>query len=266
MAQIIIPPTPSTGGTPSGSNTQIQFNDGGAFGGATGVTYNKTTQITTFIPLDNQSGITNTANSLTGSNAQSLVSLSQTWNTTGTPSLLNFTVTDTASNASSRFATFITGTARRAEIRKNGGFYAYNAFTDASNNEFGFVDFASNIFRVGTARSGTGTNRAFGLYTNGTLRAQLTADYDFGFQTDAIGFLLNGGGGMPFLVGNASGHLSFDTAISGSFSMRIVRRTADPAAPAANSAHLYVKDNGSGKMQLAVRFPTGAVQIVATEP
>lgn len=41
---------------------------------------------------------------------------------------------------------------------------------------------------------------------------------------------------------------------------------ADPAAPAANSARFYTKDNGAGKTQLVVRFPTGAVQILATEP
>lgn len=41
---------------------------------------------------------------------------------------------------------------------------------------------------------------------------------------------------------------------------------SDPSAPAANNAVLYAKDNGSGKTQLCVRFPTGAVQVLATEP
>lgn len=41
---------------------------------------------------------------------------------------------------------------------------------------------------------------------------------------------------------------------------------ADPAAPAANKGRLYFKDNGSGKTLLVVRFPTGAVQTIATEP
>lgn len=41
---------------------------------------------------------------------------------------------------------------------------------------------------------------------------------------------------------------------------------ADPAAPAANNARLYARDNGSSKTQLIVRFPTGAVQVIATEP
>lgn len=41
---------------------------------------------------------------------------------------------------------------------------------------------------------------------------------------------------------------------------------ADPAAPAANKGRWYFKDNGSGKTQLCVRFNTGVVQILATEP
>jgi hypothetical protein len=40
----------------------------------------------------------------------------------------------------------------------------------------------------------------------------------------------------------------------------------DPTAPASNRAILYSRDNGSGKTQLCVRFPTGAVQVLATEP
>jgi hypothetical protein len=42
--------------------------------------------------------------------------------------------------------------------------------------------------------------------------------------------------------------------------------STDPAAGATNTARLYAKDNGSGKTQLVVRFPTGAVQVLATEP
>jgi len=40
----------------------------------------------------------------------------------------------------------------------------------------------------------------------------------------------------------------------------------DPDAPGANRGRLYVKDNGAGKSQLCVRFNTGAVQVLATEP
>lgn len=39
-----------------------------------------------------------------------------------------------------------------------------------------------------------------------------------------------------------------------------------PSAPAANRARFYCQDNGSGKTQLVVLFPTGAAQVLATEP
>jgi hypothetical protein len=42
--------------------------------------------------------------------------------------------------------------------------------------------------------------------------------------------------------------------------------TTDAAAPSADRARLYVRDNGAGKEQLVVRFATGAVQVLATEP
>lgn len=41
------------GGTPGGSDTQVQFNDGGAFGGDAGMTYNKTTNTLTIEEIAN---------------------------------------------------------------------------------------------------------------------------------------------------------------------------------------------------------------------
>ena len=40
----------------------------------------------------------------------------------------------------------------------------------------------------------------------------------------------------------------------------------DPSNPPPNEARLFARDNGAGKTQLCVRFPTGAVQVIATEP
>jgi hypothetical protein len=39
-----------------------------------------------------------------------------------------------------------------------------------------------------------------------------------------------------------------------------------PPAPSASRARLFVRVNASGKTQLCVRFPTGAVKVLATEP
>ena len=39
-----------------------------------------------------------------------------------------------------------------------------------------------------------------------------------------------------------------------------------PSAGATNSARIFSRDNGSGKTQVCVIFPTGAIQVLATEP
>jgi hypothetical protein len=39
-----------------------------------------------------------------------------------------------------------------------------------------------------------------------------------------------------------------------------------PTAPPVDQLKLFARDDGFGKTQLCVRFPTGAVQVVATEP
>jgi hypothetical protein len=48
--------------------------------------------------------------------------------------------------------------------------------------------------------------------------------------------------------------------------IQFVEGSTDASAPAANRATLYARDNGAGKTQLVVRFATGAVQVIATEP
>ena len=56
-----------------------------------------------------------------------------------------------------------------------------------------------------------------------------------------------------------------DTGAIHSNFIEMDERTA-PATPSGNKMRLYCRDNGSGKTQLVVQFPTGAVQVVATEP
>jgi hypothetical protein len=48
--------------------------------------------------------------------------------------------------------------------------------------------------------------------------------------------------------------------------LELAEQSSDPAAPGLNRGRLYTRDNGAGKTQLCVRFNTGAVQVLATEP
>lgn len=61
-----------------------------------------------------------TGQSLTGSNASTLLNLATTWNTSGTPTALKLNVTDTASNASSLLMDLQVGGSPQFRVRKSG--------------------------------------------------------------------------------------------------------------------------------------------------
>jgi hypothetical protein len=61
-----------------------------------------------------------------------------------------------------------------------------------------------------------------------------------------------------FLLGAANG--------TGKSFVQFREQSTDPAAAPADGARLFAKDNGAGKTQICVRFATGAVQVIATEP
>jgi hypothetical protein len=71
-------------------------------------------------PAANTAAYAVTGYSLTGSNAQSVINLAGTWNTTGTPSAIKLNITDTASNASSLLMQLQTGGTNRFTVLKNG--------------------------------------------------------------------------------------------------------------------------------------------------
>jgi hypothetical protein len=94
--------------TPAGSDTQVQFNDGGAFGGDSGLVFNKTAKSLTL------GGATVTASS-------PVLNLSQTWNSGATTFTgLLFNATDTASAAASLLMDLQVGGVSRSRFTKNG--------------------------------------------------------------------------------------------------------------------------------------------------
>jgi hypothetical protein len=198
--------------------------------------------------------------SLTGSQATSLIDASATWNTTGIPTLIKANVTDTASSSSSLLMDLQVGGSSVVRVRKTGltvfnpsgattsgvansvtlavdagsnpnlfrgsGLIAlfdvgvtipstncfgissgipsegnadcrlfrdaadtfafrrttnpqvvriYESFTDASNYTRGKLEWASNVFRIGTEKAGTGSARALELQTDGTTRMSISA-------------------------------------------------------------------------------------------
>ena len=68
----------------------------------------------------NQGILASTGYSLTGSNAQSMVDLAGTWNTSGTPTGIKLNITNTASNAASLLQDWQVGGSSRASVRVDG--------------------------------------------------------------------------------------------------------------------------------------------------
>jgi hypothetical protein len=83
--------------------------------------------------------------SLTGSNAQSALSITGTWNTTGTPTALLVNVTDTASNVSSLLADFQVDSVSRFRFLKNSTlFFRAGSSIRPSNGTNAIATSASN--------------------------------------------------------------------------------------------------------------------------
>ena len=138
-----------------------------------GNTFSATQTIT---PAANTSALAVTGYSLTGANAQSLLDLAGTLNTSGNPAAIKLNLTNTASGTASRFADFqiggtskfnfaIGGTMPSTVLNIAGGNFGgmtviNGADAGVTNNfEFLALYFGSNIATIDSNKIGTGTVR-----------------------------------------------------------------------------------------------------------
>lgn len=61
------------------------------------------------------------------------------------------------------------------------------------------------------------------------------------------------------------GPLNTEVNINGAGFIQM-REISAPVAPAGDRGNIFMRDNGSGKTQLCVRFSSGAIQVIATQP
>jgi hypothetical protein len=110
--------------------------------------------------------ITITPTTLTGSSATSALSISQTWNTTGNPTLIFANVTNTASGASANLMDLQIGGSSRFTISKNS---IINLFTPGSGLSYytAGIFFRSSLARI-SYDCGNGSSPAH-LFTRGEI-------------------------------------------------------------------------------------------------
>lgn len=159
-------------------------------------------------------------------------------------------VTAIGATFSSNTAGETNSTAKMIQIRndeKNFMLLGHNVQTGASDSDLVLKNSSGvrSVNNAGTTsanyqiRSSTGDSWIYGVPSS-------TAEHIFAFAgTNRMQFEEENGAAVIRILGEVS---------------------SDPGNPAANQARLYLKDNGSGKTQLMVRFGTGASQVLATEP
>lgn len=102
-----------------------------------------------------------------------------------------------------------------------------------------------------------GSARAFTAQTKGEVDARLRIAADGGIAWG------DGSGSFDVRLSRPAANVM---ALDAGDGLQFAEATADLAAPAANGARLYARDNGSGKTQLVVRFNNGPVIVLATQP
>ena len=99
--------------------------------------------------------------------------------------------------------------------------------------------------------------RAFTAQTKGEVDARLRIATDGGVAWG------DGSGSFDVRLSRQAANV---LALDAGDGLQFAEGTADLAAPSANGARLYTRDNGSGKTQLVVRFNTGPPVVIATQP
>ena len=145
---------------------------------------------------------------------------------------------------------------------------------------------ANAVLHVSNTAGGNGVNGSsdgmYGVFGSSSSNVGVSGYSDLsigvaggGGSTGVWGETHNGNGNGVY--GSATSghgvHGIATTGFAGHFSGKVyvskfqeMPEVSTPSAPSANKARLFVRNNGSGKTQLCVRFPTGAVQVIKTEP
>lgn len=133
--------------------------------------------------------------------------------------------------------------------------YTYDSILYVRSRSGGNATIYANSLQGANINTATGGVFRFG--TRGYFTALADGGYTFGTYPSTAAFTLDAT--TADVVG------IMDNAGTAGATIQMVE-ISTPAAPAANGARIYAKDNGAGKTQLCARFNTGAEQCFATEP
>lgn len=197
--------------------------------------------------------------------------ISQTWDDAAdTFTAFRVSVTDTASASPSKLLDAQVGGASKFAVRKTGA-------TLLGSSASSPVLIPSDGMLGVNRRDNSTTLPLFSVGQYSRTSATIVSGGFFGWSASASD--TSGGNHTPdtALARTSAGLVEFNSGTAGTLRDWKARRgslteyldiveTTAPAAPPANTARLYVEDDGAGKTRLMVLFPTGAAQQIAIEP
>lgn len=218
------------GGTPGGSTTQLQFNDGGAFGGDSGLTFDKTAKTL------NVTGATITA-------SDPIIDMAQTWNNAAVAfTAIKANVVDTASAAGSLLMDLQVGGVSRFSVGKAGSIT---------------VSGTSGYANSGILFAGAGPK----LYANSNIFAVNNTSYGmFGCDFGATQARINGGAAFGFSSGDVT--TSLDVILNRDAANTLAQRNGATA----QTVNLYgTYTDASNYRRLTKTMSTGGVAVIKPE-
>src|SRR5688500_15783777 len=242
----------SGGGIPGGSNLQIQFNSAGAFAGSGSFTWDDASRelgISGRIEIAavaNDTPLTISGYSLTGSSALPILDLLGTWNSTGTPSAIRLNVTNTASNSASKLLDLQIGGTTLASVGVAGHF---NSGVTGSSGALSECAYQFN------SQGGLGYGASY-MFANGggVLLWSLRSDAGFVLANNIrLGFSADASfGGTVFLERDADNVLAQKNAANAQTS-RISGNTTGShfLSLAHNGTNAILSVNGGGTLHLS---------------
>jgi hypothetical protein len=187
--------------------------------------------------------------SLTGSGTQPALDLTATWNTTGVATLIRASLTNTASNSTSRLLDLIVGGSSR---------YAIDASLNAVVTVGGQTMITHNFGGNGRIKFCGST----GVFINPNIEVALPSSSILGWVSTSTG--AGNIGQDTAMARSAAGVIVLTNGSTGGSAMQLREMTAPSAVT--NSAIIYTEDDGAGKTRLMVRFGSGAPQQLSIEP
>jgi len=250
------------GGTPGGADTQVQFNDAGAFAGDSDFTFDGS--------LAALGALTDTGNlylppvgrltaqyPYTAANEANYVA---TFNATTATAGVKAHAIQLGAVASHTSGTVAELGGGNVAVYSNGNTstttYQYGLALDVEQYGTGSTTTSLQGLNIYMATDGVGTTatNAYGVNT-----------YFDGTYGHLYGLYLNDQSALTVSGNNHAINYADKFLVDATGFVGLVEQTA-PAAGAANSARIYAKDNGAGKTQLCAIFSSGAEQCFATQP